>query len=140
MLALGIVAALFAAAAIAPQSPLGEALIRRPARALADLTWRRAVVGLLALAVLAALVAGGPEMVALVGMADLSLLAEVAALALLTGAAARLRIVAQTAVVVARRIVAVAGRRPRLRRRRVRRSPRSPHAPDLPGWAAWAWA
>jgi hypothetical protein len=145
MLALGIVAALFAAAAIAPQSPLGEALIRTPARFLARLTPWDALMALLPALVLIGLVVSGLELVALLGLADFSVLVMVGVPTLVLGVRAQLVLLkariagaALRAAAVAKIIVRPLGqRREQPRPRRARPRPRKSDDADDP---AWAWA
>jgi len=145
MFVLGVVAALLAAAAIAPEGPLGEALIRAPARFLARLTPWGLLTGLLPALVVVGLLVSGLEVVALLGLADFSLLIMVGVPALVLGVGAQLTLLkrriagmATRAMAAARTLVRPLGpRRARPRPRRVRPPPRRSDDADDPSWA-WA--
>ena len=145
MLVLGIVAVLLGVAAIAPHSPLGEALIRTPARLLARLTPWGALMALLPALVLVGLFVSGLELVALLGLADFSLLVMVGVPALVLGVGAQLALLkariaraATWVAAVARIIVRPPGQgRERPRPRRTRPRPRKSDDADD---GVWAWA
>lgn len=145
MLLLEFVAALFVVAAITPQSPLGEALIQAPARFLAHLTPWGALMALLPALVLIGLFVSGLELVALLGLADFSLLVMVGVPALALGVGAQLTLLKARIARAATRVAAVARiavrppgqRRERPRPRRTRPRPRKSDDVDGP---AWAWA
>lgn len=89
MLLTSLMAAAAAIAALAPESPVGRLLIYAPARWLATTTPRRVALRLLASAILIGFALSAPELAALIGLADLSLLAEASAAVLLVSTAAR---------------------------------------------------
>lgn len=132
-------------AALAPQSPLGQALIQSPARFLARLTPWGALMAMLPALVLIGLMVSGLELVALLGLADFSLLVMVGVPALVLGVGAQLTLLKQRiakgamrATAVAKTIVRPLGlRRERPRPRHTRPPPRGSDDPDGP---AWAWA
>jgi hypothetical protein len=142
---LGTVATLLAVAAVAPGSPLGEALIQAPARFLARLTPWGALMALLPALVVIGLVVSGLELVALLGLVDFSVLVMVGVPALVLSVGAQLALLKQRitaaatrAVVVATMIVrAVGARRQRSRPRRTRPRSRGSEPADDPG-LAWA--
>jgi hypothetical protein len=145
MLVLGIVAALLMTAVLAPDGVLGEALIRAPARFLAWLTPWGALMALLPALVVIGLFVSGLELVALLGLADFSVLVMVGLPALVLGVGARLAILRQRIVTGAMRVVAIAGTiaRPpgsRRERRRPRRTRPRPRRSDDADDAGWAWA
>lgn len=135
MFAAELIVLLLVGAALAPDSALGRWLIKGPARALAEMTPRKALLSILAFVLLTACVLGTPELVPLVGFADLSVMMDLAALALLVTAGARLAAARDVGVRVVRTVAA----RTRLRARRLRtprlRRPKPPSPDDEPAWA-----
>lgn len=145
MLVLGIVAILLGVAAVAPESSLGDALIRAPARFLARLTLWGMLMGLLPALVVIGLVVSGLELVALLGLADFSVLVMVGAPALFLGVGAALIEFRRRIAKAAKRIAMVAGTlarplRPRRERPRPRRTRPRPRRSDDADDPAWAWA
>jgi len=138
MLALELLVLLMVGAKLAPDSILGRWLIRAPAEVLGRMTLRGVLLAVLGFVFLLAFLAAGPEMIALFGLADLSLLADVAALVLLTGVSARFE-TARTLPMRAVRRAGVVLRRARRRRTRVMR-PRPPARDDPASGPAWAFA
>jgi len=140
MLALELLGLLMIGAVLAPKSALGRWILE-PTRRLAGLTPRKALIAALSALLLLAVVFAAPEMLALFGLADLSMFMDVLALSLLLSAGARL-VAARDAVVQAPRRVAQwvrVARRGRHRRVRTGRRLRPPSSDDTDG-AAWAFA
>lgn len=94
----------------APDTPLGKTLhawfIEAPARALNNLSPAKVIVGSIVLVFLIALALSAPELVAIMGLGDLYLYLDAAVIAMLIGAAARVKFVLGHALHVSRNIVA----------------------------------
>lgn len=128
----------FLVVAFTPDTNLGKALRRvlvdGPARLLNGGPLK-VFVALVVVAGLVAFAVGAPELVALIGMADLSVYIELAALSFILSAVTGLRTASRSGVAATRRCFGRAARAPaRLRRRRVRtrrtRKPRRQAAND----------
>ena len=138
MLAAELLLLLFVGAALAPDSWLGRWLIDAPIKILARMQSRPAVAVTAACLIVAACILA-PEMVVLFGLADVSVLAEFTAIAMLLGVSARLAPVRTTADRLARAVGRLARVRPRVRARASRpRRARPP--PDDVAPAGWALA
>src|SRR6516225_7862964 len=98
----------FAVIALAPDTTLGEALrvwlIETPARALSRLTILKAVVGLIVIACLIGWAVSAPELVAMVGVGDMSLYLDAAVIAMLVSAITRLKFVLTQAIRVGQKL------------------------------------
>ena len=133
-------------AALAPDTAIGktlrEALIELPARLL-NRDRLSLIIAVVAFVGLVTFLAGAPELVALVGLADLSLFVDIAALGLVLGSAVRLKIVRAAVAEISRRLVGRLANigsprvRATVRARRLGRSRRArSNDPDpLGGWA-----
>ena len=139
----------FAVIALAPDTTLGEALrvwlIETPARALSRLTILKAVVGLIVIACLIGWAVSAPELVAMVGVGDMSLYLDAAVIAMLVSAITRLKFVLTQAIRVGQKVTEhVVGRsnrngaRDRRPRQRRRKPPRS--SDDVDPLEDWAFA
>jgi len=130
-----------------PDTPVGKilrrALIDDPARMLSNTTPLKTVVGVIVFFALIAFVIGGPEVVAIMGIGDLSLYLDITVVTLLVSAALRFKSALTQAMTHAREIAArivVPGNRARARNLRSRpRRPKSPPSDSEDG-AEWDWA
>ena len=138
-----------AAMAFAPDIPVSKALrhwlIEAPANALNKLTPMKLIVGLIVLVGLVAWAMSAPEIVAMIGIGDLSAYLDAVAIMALMGAAARLKFVLSEAVRLARAVVGYRAKpfkanRARSRQSRAHRSRLFPSRADDEPHGAWAFA
>jgi cobalamin biosynthesis protein CobD/CbiB len=135
------------AALWAPDTPIGKAvrnvLIDLPAKTLSRATPLKVIVGLIVFLALVAFIVSAPELVAIMGLGDLSIYLDFTIISLLVSTAARLKSVLAYAIRLIRGIAQSnipqwrrAGRRNRLSHPRRPKSPPS----DDEGGAEWGWA
>jgi hypothetical protein len=133
----------------APDIPISRALrhwlIEAPANALSKLTPMKLIVGLIVLVFLVGWAMSAPEIVAMIGIGDLSAYLDAVVIMALMGAATRLKFVLSEAVRHARTAVTNEGKllsanRARNRQPRLRRSRSFPSRADDEPHAAWAFA
>jgi len=135
-----------AAMAFFPDIPVSKALrhwlIEAPANAFNKLTPMKLIVGLIVLVCLVGWAMSAPEIVAMIGIGDLSAYLDAAVIMALLGAAARVKFALSEAVRLARTVIAYSAKpfnanRTRSRQRRSMSFP--PRADDEPH-GAWAFA
>jgi len=139
----------FVAAVWAPDTPLGKnlrtVLIEAPAQALKRATPLKIIVGLIVFLGLVAFVLGAPEIVAMIGLGDLSIYLDFTVVVILLSVVARLKSTVIHTVGLSRAVVArviARANRTKARNRRPRMSrPKLPSSTDenAPHWA-WAFA
>lgn len=99
-----------AAMAFAPDTPLGKSLhawlIETPVRATANLTPAKIIVGLIVFVCLIGWAMSAPELVAMIGFSDLAAYLDVAVIAMLLTAIARLRFVLEHTIRLSRNLSA----------------------------------
>ncbi len=135
--------------AVAPNIPIARTLrhwlIEAPAIALSKLTPLKLIVGLIVLACLVGWAMSAPEIVAMIGIGDLSAYLDAVVIMALLGAVARLKFVLSEAVRLAQTVVTKRARlftanRARSRQPRLRRSRSFPSRADDEPHGAWAFA
>jgi hypothetical protein len=135
------------AALWAPDTPIGKTLrvvlIDPLAKTLSRATPLKVMVGLIVFFALIVFIIGAPELVAIMGVADLSLYLDITIISILVSTAVRLKSMLAYAIRLVRGIAARdipqwkrAGPRNRLSHRRRPKSPPS----DDEGGAEWGWA
>jgi cobalamin biosynthesis protein CobD/CbiB len=135
------------AALWAPDTPIGKSLrvvlIDPLAKALSRATPLKVIVGLIVFFVLVVFIIGAPELVAIMGVTDLSFYLDITIISILMSTAVRLKSTLTYAIRLVRGVAARdipqwkrAGPRNRLSHRRRPKSPRS----DDEGDAEWGWA
>jgi hypothetical protein len=131
----------------APDTPIGKSLrvvlIDRPAKMLSRATPLKVIVGLIVLLSLLVFIIGAPELVAIMGVSDLSIYLDITIISILMSTAVRLKSVLANAIRLVRGIAARdtpqwkrMGPRNRLSHPRRPKSPPS----DDEGGADWGWA
>jgi cobalamin biosynthesis protein CobD/CbiB len=131
----------------APNTPIGKSLrlvlIDRPAKTLSRATPLKVIVGLIVLLALVGFIISAPELVAIMGLSDLSIYLDITIISILMSTAVRLKSVLTYAIRLVRGIAARdipqrkrAGPRNRLSHPRRPKLPRS----DGEGGAEWGWA
>lgn len=135
--------------AFAPDIPIAKALrswlIEMPASALNKLTPTKLIVGLIVLVLLVAWAMSAPEIVAMIGIGDLSAYLDAVVIMALMGAAARLKFALSQVVRLARAAVTQQAKpfstnRSRSRQPRLRRSRSFSSRSDDEPSGAWAFA
>jgi hypothetical protein len=135
------------AALWAPDTPIGKtlrvALIDAPAKALSRATPLKVIVGLIVFLILVVLVVGAPELVAMIGLSDLSIYLDITVISILMSTAVRLKSVLAYAIRpvrgIAARVIAQWNRARASDRLSHPRGPKSPPSDDE-GRAEWGWA
>jgi len=134
LLVMEIFLLVLAVMAFAPETPLAKSLrawlVETPVRATADLTPAKIIVGLIVSVCLIGWAISAPELVAMVGFADLAAYLDVAVIAMLLTAITRLRFVLQHTIRLSRTLsarVIARSTRGKARHRQARR-----HRPKLP--------
>jgi len=131
----------------APDTPIGKllriVLIDRPAKTLNRATPLKVIVGLIVFLALVAFIISAPELVAIMGLSDLSIYLDFTIISILMSAAVRLKSVLAYAIrlgrgIAARNIPRWKWAGPRNRHSHPRR-PKSPPSDDE-GGAEWGWA
>jgi hypothetical protein len=129
----------------APDTPLAKILrawlIEAPVGALNDLSPAKVMIGAIVLVCLVGMALSAPEVVAMIGVADLSAYLDAAVIAMLIGAAARVKFVLGSTLRVSRNIFGRSNRSrayERQPRRQKSKSPRSSDEVDPHG--DWAFA
>lgn len=129
-----IVLLAFAVVAFMPDAPLGKALrfwlIEAPVRAVDGLSVKKIIVGTIVLICLIGFAMSAPELVALIGFGDLAVYLDAAVIAMLLGAAERLRFVLKPVLRLGRDIAARCAARASGGRARDRQTRR--HKPKRP--------
>ena len=147
MIAAELLLVALSAALLAPDTPIGKSLrvvlIDRPAKTLSHATLLKVIVGLIVFLALVAFILSAPELVAIMGLSDLSLYLDITIISILMNTAVRLKSVLAYAIRLVRGIAARdiprskrAGPRNRLSHPRRPKSPPS----DDEGGAEWGWA
>jgi cobalamin biosynthesis protein CobD/CbiB len=131
----------------APDTPIGKSLrvvlIDRPAKTLSRATPLKVIIGLIVFLALVGFIISAPELVAIMGISDLSIYLDITIISILMSTAVRLKSVLAYAIRLVRGIAARdirqwkrAGPRNRLSHPRRPKSPPS----DDEGDAEWGWA
>jgi cobalamin biosynthesis protein CobD/CbiB len=131
----------------APDTPIGKSLrvmlIDAPAKTLSRATPRKVIIGLIVFLALVIFIISAPELVAIMGLSDLSIYLDITIISILMNTAIRLKSVLAYAIRLVRGIATRdIPQRKRARSRNRLSHPRRPKSPpsDDEGGAEWGWA